>query len=515
MGFISLKKPKQFEGADAVNIRGPASTFGSISVNQLQAQAQGDFVYGIQDQTFVTSSFIGSTVTAVDGMCELSSGVDPNGSATVQLRRGLKYRPGQGSMMRATALYDTPSAGSAQFIGAGTAESGYFIGYFGNAWGILHSQTGQREIRELEITTPVTTDEIVTVTLNGEAIAIPVTGSASTTQTAYQIAQADYSQIGGAAGGFLADVISSSVYFISARSTASATGTYSVAGSTIAGTFTQVKAGVAQTNTFIPSSSFNVDRLDGTGPTGMILNPQNGNVFQIDFQYLGFGNANFSIEDPNTGFLTPFHRIKNANARTTPVLKNPNLSCLATSANIAGGTTSKTLKTVSMATFIEGSVTKLDPKYAKSFSFASVTEANFTPLALLKANRVFNDESCFGEFDILRLAASNTATASGKTLTVGFFINAKIGGEVNYEYVDEQNSIVSYAVLTPDGLGKNTIDNLSELTPFYEIVLNSGQSNTENLDTLEFLFSVGKPLLIAIKGNTVDGDVSINWFEQQ
>jgi hypothetical protein len=85
-------------------------------------------------------------------------------------------------------------------------------------------------------------------------------------------------------------------------------------------------------------------------------------------------------------------------------------------------------------------------------------------LALLKANRVYNGQSCFGEFDILRLAASNTTTATGKTLTVGFFINAEIGGEVNYEYVDEQNSIVSYAALTPDGVGKNTIDNLSELT---------------------------------------------------
>jgi hypothetical protein len=136
-------------------------------------------------------------------------------------------------------------------------------------------------------------------------------------------------------------------------------------------------------------------------------------------------------------------------------------------------------------------------------------------LAILKANRVFNGESCFGEFDILRLAASNTTTATGKTLTVGFFINAVVGGDVNYEYVNEQNSIVSYAELIPDGVGKNTIDNLSEITPFYEIVLSPGQSNTENLDSLEFLFSVGNPLLIAIKGAGVDGDVSINWFEQQ
>ena len=147
-----------------------------------------------------------------------------------------------------------------------------------------------------------------------------------------------------------------------------------------------------------------------------------------------------------------------------------------------------------MSTFIEGTVIKLDPKYAKSFSFASVNEPNFTPLALLKANRVFNGQSCFGEFDILRLAASNTTTGN-KTLTVGFFIGAEIGGDVNYQYVNEQNSVVSYATLIPDGAGKNTIDNLSEITPFYEIVLSAGQSNAENLDSLQFLFSVGDPLL--------------------
>lgn len=515
MGFSDLNKPKSFEGASAVTIEGPASSFGSVSVNTIRAQAQGDFVYGIQDQTFVTSSFFGGSVNSVSGMCEVASGTDPSGSATVQLRRGLKYRPGQGSLMRTTALYDTPSSQNAQLIGVGNAECGYFIGYFGETFGILHSQTGQREIRKLEITTPVTTNEIVTLTLNGETIQVPVTGAASVTQTAYQIAQADYSQVGGASGGFLVDVVSSSVFFLSARSTPNATGTYSVAGTSVAGTFSQIKAGVSQTNTLIPSSSFNIDRLDGSGPSGMTFDPSRGNVFQIDFQYLGFGNANFAIEDPETGFLTLFHRIKNANNRTTPVLKNPNLSCLATSTNILGGTTSKTLKTVSMATFIEGDVVKLDPKYAKSFSFASVTEADFTPLALLKANRVFNGESCFGEFDILRLAASNVTTATGKTLTVGFFINAEIGGDVNYQYVNEQNSMVSYAALIPDGTGKNTITNLADLTPFYEIVLSPGQSNTENLDTLEFLFSLANPLLIAIKGNGVDGDVSINWFEQQ
>jgi hypothetical protein len=64
----------------------------------------------------------------------------------------------------------------------------------------------------------------------------------------------------------------------------------------------------------------------------MILDQTKGNVYEINFQYLGFGNSTFNIEDSETGKFTTFHNIKNANSRTTTVLKNPNVSVLATSA---------------------------------------------------------------------------------------------------------------------------------------------------------------------------------------
>ena len=515
MGFTRIIGTTNALGAERVVIESPAGAFGELSTVTLRPQAQGDFVYGtVNTQTFTTASFIGSSVAVVSGVCEVDSGTNANGKGLVKLRRGLKYRPGQGSMVRFTAVYDTPAIGNNQYGGMSNEECGYLIGYSGSAFGVLHQETSQLEIRRLDVTTAVNTDEIVTVTLNGETIQIPVTGSNNITQTAYQLAQGDYTQIGGNAGGFEVDVVSGSVFFVSAKPTTEATGSYSVSGSSIVGSFTRVKAGSLGQETFIPSGSFNLDRLDGLGPSGMILDPQKGNVFQIEFQYLGFGNARFQIENPETGFFVPFHVIKNANSRTTPVLKNPNVSAIIKSENTTG-TTSKVIKTASIATFIEGDVIKLDPKFARSFSFTDVSEADFTPLALLKANRVFNDETCFGEFDILRLAASNTTVSSGKNLTVGFFTGAKIGGDVSFEYQDAEQSIVSYAALVPDGVGKNTIDNLSDISPFYEIVLTSGNSNTENLDTLEFLFAGGQEMLIAIKGNNVDGDVSINWFEQQ
>jgi len=512
MGFSDLNNGANSDGrgADKVAVNSPLSIFGEVITAQLYPIAQGDFVSNINNQTFTTSSFAGATLTQADGMCSLNSGTSASGSSTVQLRRGLEYRPGQGSIMRATALFDTPSAGNAMFLGAGTAECGYYIGYFGTNFGVLHSVSGSREIRRLDITTGAGTEN-VTVTLNGSSVVVPVVGANSPEQTAYQLANADYSQVG--TGGWLADAQSGSVYFISARSAAGLDGAYSVAGTGIVGAFTQVQDGEAQANNFIPKSSFNVDKLDGTGPSGMILNPQKGNVYQIQFQYLGFGNATFSTEDPNTGLLVPFHMIKNTNARTAPVLKNPNMSVLCTSANI-GGTTSKTLKTASMAAFTEGRIAKLDPKFSKSWTISSVNQSTYRPLALLKSNRVFQNQSNFGEFDLLRASLSNeTAGASGKTITIGLFLGATVTGEVNYQYINPSNSIVSYATLAP---AAQTISNLANLTPFYEILAGPSGTQTDFLETMQFVFQIGRPLLVAIKtSGAASGTFSLNWFEQQ
>jgi hypothetical protein len=518
MGFTDLSKAKTAAGGStSVTIESPAISFGELLTANLKPVAQGDFVYGIQTpQTFTTASFLGSSVTAANGMAVLNCGTGVSGSAVLNLRRGIKYRPGQGSIMRATALFDTPVENNLQLIGLANNETGYSFGYQGTDFGILHRETGQLEIRKLTITVGATDGETVTVTLDGDAFSfdIDIDGSTSTTQTAYKLSLQDYTQLGET--GFLVDVIGSDVYFISGRCNPNLTGTYSISGTnTIAGTFTRVLAGTDYTETFIPTGSFNIDKLDGTGTSEMIINPQRGNVYEIDFQYLGFGNARFAVQDPNTGRFANCHMIKNANNRTTPVLKNPNVQIRLESSN-NGNTSGVSVRSASMAGFITGEVVKLDPKFAQSFAFENLNQTTYHPLAMIKTNRIHKNQSCFGEFDILRLAGSNEV--SSKTLIIGFFLGAEITGDVNYQFVNDENSIVSIATLDPTtNSPANEISNLSDIVPFHEIVVGPLAGVSEDLDELEFIFPPGIPLLIAVKAtNTgVNGSVSINWFEQQ
>ena len=507
MGFTDLNKPKTLDGGQASTITGPLTSFGEVLVASPVSVGQGDFIYGINPRVWTTGSYSGASVSVSNQLVECSTGTNAVGCAAIKTRRGLKYRAGQGSLMRGTALFDTPVADNKQLIGVGNDECGYYFGYDGTDFGILHRETGTPEVRKVVISSGANSGD-VTVTLNGNVIVITVVGGDDVTQTAYQLAKVDYSQVG---EGWFADAIGDTVYFSSTRPKSGKSGTYSVAGATIAGTFSQVLAGVNATDTFIPTGSFNINKLDGTGPSEMILDPQKGNVYQIGYQYLGFGNAHFSVEDPNTGTFTKVHEIKNANNRTATVLKNPNLSPILLCVN-EGNTSVITLKGASMGAFVEGIENDLDPSYSRTLSFASQNGNDFLdqPILAIKVNSVFNDLVCPGEFDILSFNCSNENTS--KTLTVGFFENVEIGGEVNYQYIKSDESIVSTSVLTP---GTNTIET-SDAVPFYTFSVAPQSSVSFPVDFLKFVIPRQSNLVIAFRASqNITGDLSINWFEQQ
>lgn len=488
------------------------TSFGEIRVESLTPSAQADFVYTINEKVVTPIRYAGGGVYQQDGYAVITSSTNANGSGGVQIRRGLKYSAGQGSLFRGTALFDTPVDGNVQLIGLGNGECGYFFGYLNQNFAILHQDTSKREIRKLTVGTGAGTED-VTVTLDGDSIVVPVTGGGDTTQTAYQLSLADYSQVG---DGWQVDVIGSDVFFLSARAGPYG-GSYSAVGAGVGslGSFSQVSEGVAPASDVYLQSAWNYDKMDGSGPSGMVLNPQRGNVFQIGFQYLGQGNAFFSIENENTGQMALVHQIKNTNNRTTPVLRNPNVAGLATSTNTTA-TTSVAVRCASLATFTEGEFVTLDPKFAHVRTFDSAdTSGVFKGLIALKVNRVFHNQACFGELDILSISATNAAgSATPKPFTIGIFRGVEITGDVNFIEVNGGSSTVSYADLgTAGGNGLA----ISQSEPIFTFGVNGGGSNTIDLTDLEILSTAGEVLVIGFRADAAvsDNSVSVNWFEQQ
>lgn len=82
----------------------------------------------------------------------------------------------------------------------------------------------------------------------------------------------------------------------------------------------------AGSDLIIPQTAWNVDPLNGTGPSGINLNLALGNIFQITFTWYGYGVVEFSVVVQNPATLAQqvvtVHRFKPANQTS---FADPNL----------------------------------------------------------------------------------------------------------------------------------------------------------------------------------------------
>ncbi|NBP02988.1 MAG: hypothetical protein EBU90_23325 [Proteobacteria bacterium] len=234
----------------------------------------------------------------------------------VRLSRHARYRAGQGVMCRLTSVFDAGQADTKQLAGIGNDESGYYFCKNGTDFGILHRERSKREIRSFAITAQGSVT--VVVTLAGESTSFAINGGSNANQTSYLISQQDYSNV---SSGWKAESIDGIVYFI-ADKPGPFGGTFSitVSGVSIVSSASTVQVGELPIETFITQSLWNIDTMDGNGASRTNIDTSKGNIYGIGYQYLGFGDPVFSIENPETGLLTDVHRIQTANAKNRLVL---------------------------------------------------------------------------------------------------------------------------------------------------------------------------------------------------
>lgn len=76
-------------------------------------------------------------------------------------------------------------------------------------------------------------------------------------------------------------------------------------------------------DTKVAQSSWNVDPMDGTGPSGITVDWTKTQIFMIDFEWLGVGRVRYSLVID--GLICPIHQLLNANSLATVYMSTPNL----------------------------------------------------------------------------------------------------------------------------------------------------------------------------------------------
>lgn len=496
--------PVGYDNPLSVSMAGNSvSAFGELLTATPFPLIQGDFVYSINPRIFRSVSNGGGSITNSSGMAVMTTGANANSLASIRSKRVIRYRPGQGAQARFTAMFDTPATGNTQTAGCGTAEAGLFFGYIDTYYCIIHNQTNTREQQSLQITTKSSNSQTAVVTLGGVAFNVAVTNGASATVTAWEIAQADYTA---QFPGWQAFSIGDTVTFV-CTAAGNQTGTFSCTFPTSGvGAFTEAVPGALGTTNVILQSSWNLDTMDGSGnsanPSGLTINPQKMNVYQVSYQYLGAGAITFSIEDQDSGAFVAVHRIKYANANIIPSLKNPGFPIQISSRNTTN-TTAITVKSASVGAFLDGVYRHLGAHNSYLVTKTGITTA-LTPIFSIRPSLIYNSKVSTSEIVPTLL---NYANIGGKGLEVYVIKNGTLNNSAAFtKAISATESIAEIDISATSVTGGSQILSLA---------IGNGNSDKTDMSIIDAYLETTDTYTIAAKSvaTTTDATISLQWGE--
>ncbi len=188
-------------------------------------------------------------------------------------------------------------------------------------------------------------------------------------------------------------------------------------------------------------TAWNIDKMDGTGPSGMILDQTKGNVYQISFQWLGYGAIDFAIEKASTGTFAPVHQIKYANANTLPSIMNPSLPLTARIAN-SGTPTDIVLQTPSAMGFSQGNA-GIALNLTNTFANSKTTVVSGLDTAIFSLRNVSTFQGKSNRVQV-KLSFISYSADGTKDVTMRIIKNATIGGTPVWNNINANASVVQY-----------------------------------------------------------------------
>lgn len=409
------------------------TAFGEILSAELTPIVQLQFPYNINTEIVDTRANQSGTVTQASNMAHLSTAAATYSSAQLLSKDHIKYNPGEGGLVRFTGVFTIGVVGSTQIIGIGDSGDGYFFGYNGADFGVLRRKGGTPEVRTLTIGTKSSHVDNVTITLDGDPdTTVVVSNGADKTVTANEIADNDYSDIG---RGWTAEAVGDTVIFYSWDSSPR-TGTYSLADATSAiGTFARSLPGVAPTDTWVAQTAWSEDKAAGA-QTLPVMDFTKGNVFQIRYQWLGFGLISFWIENPSTGVMVKVHQVEYANVNTSPSINNPTLPLCSFAGNTSNAS-DITIDIGSMAGFVEGKDELLGTNRGVK---NNKTNAGATEIPILTIRNKTIYQSTFNRTRT-KLLSVGMSVEHSKPVTVNFYRNPILTA-ASYSDVDTATSVM-------------------------------------------------------------------------
>lgn len=392
------------------------SAFNDILTSNSTSFIQLKFIYNINtDYTEIVTTGSGTTSHS-NALAMLETTANSNSSARISSKNRLRYEPGLGNVAIFTALFTPGITNSTQIIGIGNNDDGFFFGYNGTAFGILH--------RNLNFGTPAPNNDL-----------------------------------------------------------------------------------------WIPQNSWNRDKLDGNGPSGMILDPTKGNVYKIQYKWLGFGNIKFYIENTENGSFALVHAIEYSNFQTIASLQNSSLQLWAEAKNNLNNSNIK-LQTSCMAAFTEGDLNCDIPlRHSIKTPQISLNATNLSNIITIHNKTTYHSQD---NQIMITPDEISMMHVSGNDVIFTLFLNATFVGTPSYIDKDVNTSVIEHAINQDSPPNNFTVNPTTgkEIGSFY---LQNDTVEFFNLFDYNIILNPGETLTLAAKTATTGSSkvrAAISWVER-
>jgi hypothetical protein len=257
------------------------------------------------------------------------------------------------------------------------------------------------------------------------------------------------------------------------------------------------------TNIFIPQSSFNGDKLDGTGTSGFTYNPAFLNVFRISY---GLAGASFQIMNSKAQLIT-FHTLNFVNISSNPAVLQPYLPITARVENLTG-TSILSMQTVSWNGGIIGMPNTSSYRYYQQFLTGATIGASPTFLLAIRNKTTFNNQPNRIQVKIMALGGGVTDGIITNFCIMNFIKNGTLTG-TSFSDADSGNSVVEVSTSGSYSSGGTVVwqrpSNSSANAGGYQLFPN---------ETFNIILLPGETLTAVGSNSTAAVTVNIAWEEQ-
>lgn len=257
-------------------------------------------------------------------------------------------------------------------------------------------------------------------------------------------------------------------------------------------------------DTAVNQSSWNIDPLDGTGPSGITLDTSKVQIFTIDFEWLGAGRARmgFIID----GVFVYCHEFLSANVISTVWATTPALPIRWEISNTSTTASSTTLKQICHTVMSEGGFNPRGIVIAENSGTTGISATSNTPIFALRLKSGYSRATVIPQIAEFMVTNNSNAVFDvyiGGTLTGGAW-NATTGNATEYNITATSFTTTGGKKLATAFINSSSARTATQLFDSKEILTASDVTGTSEVLTI---------VAHVIGGGSATSHASLTWKE--